>query len=1111
MNTEYKNYIETYTEQLMSNSSHRICLIKHYNTFKITPEIVPFSTYSNTDIYYHNFWGNDMIGAYEPFLTIIKDIYLKYYHNIKFLSVYDFCEACNIYPLHYSIIASYIENGICTREEELIIGEAKYEHERFIEGIINILVKITSEHRIIVYINNINKAAASTVELLYRLYSSNITHNLLVFAAYNDLSPVLPHTIDIWEPFIDYLQNIDCVVDSIFKAQLPADNLGNFIFDSGNLPEYLITLTNLFYCLDFEQLHYYMENLYKKLELEKLSIDKQYLFKILRLYAVSSLCVGDVANALLICDSLANIYRHNNTFDIAFSYHYLQSLTQMYNGKHSKAKKCAEQCLELAIKEGHDFSIFKSKLLIAMAQMSGWHNIFFCAEDLELDEDFLLQTQTYNYRNHLAHIYYYAYENSYDLYTSISNLENNLPKFKLGLKIATELGNKQLLMEGYRKNIMLSSLHGAFDISNYFYEKQHQLVGNSDPFKEADIYKGMGYNCCATEQYQSAHDYYCKAMQIYYRLDMLDMIGEVLYNMSINCILSEDYTTAFTYLQTCLKIVNALHLNDLRVCNLAKLFGLLALCCYRLNNSYNCQMYLDYTRHFLSHVLYSDEKTTQNTNEPSYTGSDDEMFLYHYVSALLFKDAAKYDSALEYMDKAYIYVLRSEGNLFFSYVQYKLSLAELHNILGNTELADIALKDALDYCEKHDNHINIHKVMSAMSGRPYHPIKFKLILDGVTIEDINTATKQAAIRKNYEATNKQLDFLNIWQKIVDISGKTRNALIEAALNTIATNFSIDSIVYIKYRDGLPRVDFNSSSIVLDNDALDTLAEYFNTHRSGFVTSKLRKNYNEYSTVISLFGSNSICSMICIPFYIEERLDSLFINYIRMKDNWNSRTNKYMLDETDFNIFSLSYKQLVNSLYMLEKQQHIEIINHQLENAAITDYLTGMFNRDGFHANILKYIDSSTAENKPLSLSILYIDLDNFKYYNDTFGHDVGDLILKKIADLLKSAAGDEGFAVRFGGDEFLIVLKSCDQSICSSVAKNILNDIKSNNGYVSDIGTMLGRQVTIPSEKNLSASIGIASIPNVTSEDDIADALKKADTSLYKIKHTTKDGFMLAT
>ena len=57
---------------------------------------------------------------------------------------------------------------------------------------------------------------------------------------------------------------------------------------------------------------------------------------------------------------------------------------------------------------------------------------------------------------------------------------------------------------------------------------------------------------------------------------------------------------------------------------------------------------------------------------------------------------------------------------------------------------------------------------------------------------------------------------------------------------------------------------------------------------------------------------------------------------------------------------------------------------------------------------------------------------------------------------------------------------------------------------------MLGHDVTIPAEKTVSASIGIAITPNVTSDNDIANALKRADTVLYKIKHSTKSDFMVA-
>ena len=144
------------------------------------------------------------------------------------------------------------------------------------------------------------------------------------------------------------------------------------------------------------------------------------------------------------------------------------------------------------------------------------------------------------------------------------------------------------------------------------------------------------------------------------------------------------------------------------------------------------------------------------------------------------------------------------------------------------------------------------------------------------------------------------------------------------------------------------------------------------------------------------------------------------------------------------------------------------------------------------------------------MTLLYIDLDNFKYYNDTFGHDIGDLILKKIANLLKEAAGNDGFAVRFGGDEFLIILKSTENNIGSAVAKKVLDSILSHKGYAEEISSFLGRPVTIPENKTVSASIGVAVSPNVVGIEDINEALKRADSTLYQIKHTTKSDFMVA-
>ena len=529
-----------------------------------------------------------------------------------------------------------------------------------------------------------------------------------------------------------------------------------------------------------------------------------------------------------------------------------------------------------------------------------------------------------------------------------------------------------------------------------------------------------------------------------------------------------------------------------------------------MGNVYNCQLYLDSTRQFLSHILCQDIAVATTSNDPSYTLCDDDLFLYYHVNALLSKDAGDYDKSLTYFNLADFYVKRSEGNQFFSLVQHKLALADLYHKIGNNSKVMEELTSALDFCEEKNHHINSQKILAAMASRPYHPIKYKLILDVVSLEDINTLTKQAALAKNYDATKKQLEFLNSWQKITDITNKTKESLIDACLNTITTTFNLDSITYIKYKNNEPHIEYNSSTTKFDKASLATITDYFNIHHSGFVTSKMRKNYNEFSAIIDTFDTHNVCSIVCIPYYVNEKLDNLFISCIYMKNNWNSLINKYMLDEADMNIFSLAYRQLINALEMLEKQQQIKRINSKLESAAITDNLTGLYNRDGYYSMVENIIRESRLTGEPVDLSILYIDLDNFKYYNDTFGHDIGDFILRSIANLLKDAADEMGFTVRFGGDEFLIILKNANAQYSEAVAKNVLSSIISKQGYAEEIGRLIGNTVSIPNNKNVSASIGIAIAKDVKTHDDVSVALKQADTTLYQIKHTTKGDFRMA-
>ncbi|MBQ5917415.1 MAG: hypothetical protein IIW92_02480, partial [Lachnospiraceae bacterium] len=260
MNENFEQYIDTFSENLLNSlrrqgsDCKKIYVIKHYNTFDLREEDVAHRAATSPNVYYHNFVGSDMTDAFEPFLSIIKDMYNKYYaNNNRYKGIDDFLDVCDIYPLHRSVLKSYIETGICKRYEDIIACECEYEHKMFIENIKNILKRITDDYTVFLYVNNLNKAAMSTIELLKDIYENNSLNGLLILAAYNDLHSVHTHMSDLWESYITLLKHNDCIIDSIFNEQFKIDYSGHFHFSSQKLPEYLRKLTNLFYCLDFEQ------------------------------------------------------------------------------------------------------------------------------------------------------------------------------------------------------------------------------------------------------------------------------------------------------------------------------------------------------------------------------------------------------------------------------------------------------------------------------------------------------------------------------------------------------------------------------------------------------------------------------------------------------------------------------------------------------------------------------------------------------------------------------------------------------------------------------------------------------------------------------------------
>lgn len=165
----------------------------------------------------------------------------------------------------------------------------------------------------------------------------------------------------------------------------------------------------------------------------------------------------------------------------------------------------------------------------------------------------------------------------------------------------------------------------------------------------------------------------------------------------------------------------------------------------------------------------------------------------------------------------------------------------------------------------------------------------------------------------------------------------------------------------------------------------------------------------------------------------------------------------------------------------------------IENLAYYDTLTGLPNR--FHLkeklnSILKICE----ENENFSGSVMFIDIDNFQLINDTFGHDVGDLILKLVGEKLKKFESEDRFVARLGGDEFIFLIKH-------------ITDKESLKNLSAQIKAILNKSFRIgDNEHYITISTGIALYPN--NGNNLNDILINSELAMYKAKETGKNRYI---
>jgi len=297
----------------------------------------------------------------------------------------------------------------------------------------------------------------------------------------------------------------------------------------------------------------------------------------------------------------------------------------------------------------------------------------------------------------------------------------------------------------------------------------------------------------------------------------------------------------------------------------------------------------------------------------------------------------------------------------------------------------------------------------------------------------------------------------VYSRIVNVLINKYN-LNHFALYEIETNSAKRKLFYIS--QGKSICDSIEEGKAFECRAYKTNTDVISTEFVGLCTSCNAGNLN----------------YLCIPFTVNEA-HSIVLSITTQEKNEIAKINSHI---PSIKNYLEAAKPVIESRILMEK----------LRETSLRDGMTGLYNRRFLEEFIDKLMHQAKRDHE--TYSILMLDVDYFKSVNDTYGHDVGDKVIVAIGTLLNESIRESDLAIRYGGEEFIVMLHNADKEGTLRVAHDIHTKFSQ---LIFDLGNGESLQKTI--------SIGISKFPS--DDDTIWKCIKHADTALYVAKTTGRN------
>lgn len=628
--------------------------------------------------------------------------------------------------------------------------------------------------------------------------------------------------------------------------------------------------------------------------------------------------------------------------------------------------------------------------------------------------------------------------------------------------LAKQIDNQHLISKACHWKGIILSHNGQQEEAMKWYEDCNRIrtqIGEIVPIM--NIRNGLSYESCQRAKYEDAYNLLNDVIKHLYNLSDYTAVIDTLKNTAYALFYARHFAQADAIIT---KILHYLHIFNLE---------------QRPNNSFlpsvnDMLIFKTIIELNENDYIHARINYTRIIQDPKDITSEDKPLLNLVKAALLLEDGDP-DEAFQTIDESIeeFKSIKSDQSHKICFLCYEFAI--LLNRLGILDESDrylemgftLAKEKNFVHYTKHKEELSVYDYLR--DTRDFAPLNIDLLfLDEkaekeVLLTQLHKRIHDYKFLNRIKATNSKNP--NLSQYIKDVS----TAIFEF---TLAESVSI--------------CEYNSNRY-------ETL---FTISRHGQEGLDSEKWWN-------LFNDNESASFSQLVYSQKEKL------YFANISQFAYRFGISIIPNADYPVTSDCISALNIAISNIQAQIIIFKQNENLQFLSTTDQLSLLNNRHALQEYLKKESEKirryRQRKGAGIQVSIAFIDLDNFKYYNDTFGHSAGDLLITCFARLLKQNCRQIDFIARFGGDEFVIVMSDTSEEETLRVNHRLKENLRTAKYFIPELEKHLETvKLSIPEDKLLNFSMGISTNFDENDFDNLENVMAKADKALYYSKEHRK-------